>query len=267
MENIIKQLEKLGILGKEAEVYIELLKAKEATVIQISRNTEIKRTSVYYCLDALVKKGVIGMIERDSKKLYFAEDPKNSLGNLVKQQESTIRDLLPQIKDIYGKGSSLPAIKIYHNLAGIKNVFDDLLSCQEKVGRYYVSDFSVDEMLGEAYLKAFVKKRISLGIKSLSMRSGDYMPEREQDETSVKQLRETRVLPANLNSCPYMCIYDNKTVVISAKEKMGFIIESQEFATAQKAIFDMIWNISQTSPNNLELDNANDAKNDDYWSA
>jgi sugar-specific transcriptional regulator TrmB len=265
MENITKQLEKLGILGKEAEVYVELLKAKEATVIQISRNTEIKRTSVYYCLDALIKKGVIGMIERDGKKLYFAEDPKNSLNNLIKQQESVIKELLPQIKDIYGKGSVLPAIKIYHNLAGIKNIFEDLLSCQEKVGRYYVSDFSVDEMLGEVYLKSFVKKRISLGIKSLSMRSVQYLPEREQEETSAKQLRETRILPANLGSCPYMCVYDDKTVVISAKEKMGFIIESQEFATAQKAIFDMIWGISQSFKNNLKLNATKNAGDDDYW--
>lgn len=39
-----------------------------------------------------------------------------------------------------------------------------------------------------------------------------------------------------------MAIYDNKVVVISTKEeKLGFIIESQEFAQAQKVIFDMLW--------------------------
>jgi len=40
-----------------------------------------------------------------------------------------------------------------------------------------------------------------------------------------------------------MCIYDNKVVIISAKEeRVGFIIESHEFAEAQKTIFDLIWN-------------------------
>jgi hypothetical protein len=62
-----------------------------------------------------------------------------------------------------------------------------------------------------------------------------------------------------------MCVYDDKTVVISAKEKMGFIIESQEFATVQKAIFDMIWGISQSFKNNLKLNATKNAGDDDYW--
>jgi len=45
------------------------------------------------------------------------------------------------------------------NLAGIKNIFEDVLTCKEKVARYYIADSSVDEMLGEDFLKAFVKKK------------------------------------------------------------------------------------------------------------
>jgi sugar-specific transcriptional regulator TrmB len=247
MENITKKLETLGIIGKEAEIYLELLKLKQSPLTNLAKAANVKRTSVYYCLDALIKKGLVGVIVKNNKKLYYPEEPKDGLGGLVAQQKSAVEDLLPQLKDIFGKGSSLPTIKMYYNTAGIKNIFEDVLSCKEKVGRYYVSDFSVDELLGDVFLKSFVKKRIAAGIKSLSMRTSSYAPKRETEMQSSKQLRETKIMPEGVNFSPYMCVYDNKTVVISVKEKMGFIIESQEFATAQKTIFDTIWNISKST--------------------
>lgn len=263
MENIAKQLEIIGINGKDTDVYLELLKAKEATVIQLSRKTAIKRTSVYYCLDSLLKKGVVGLTVKNNKKLYYIENPKQSLTNIIKQQQSAVQELLPQIQDLYGKGSGLPEVKIYYNAAGIKNIFEDVLNCQEKVARYYVADSAVDEMLGEEFLKSFVKKRVSLGIKSLSLRADDYAPEREIGY----QLREIRQTPKDLIFSPYMCIYDNKSVVILPKEKIGFIIESQEFAQAQKAIFDTLWNISKPKITSSGSDDGvEDKKEDDYWS-
>jgi sugar-specific transcriptional regulator TrmB len=259
MEDIIKQLEILGITGKDADIYIELLRSKESTVIQLSKKTDIKRTSVYYCLDSLIKRGVVGMAIKNNKKLYYIENPKNSLNNIIKQQQSAVQALLPQIQDLYGKGSGLPEIKIYYNSSGIRNIFDDVLTCKEKLARYYVSDISVDEILGESFLKSFVKKRVALGIKSLSLRTDDYTPERE----TGYQLREIRKMPEGLSFSSYMCIYDNKSVVILVKEKIGFIIESNEFAEAQKAIFDTLWNISKSRGEN---DNEKEEKDDNYWS-
>lgn len=261
MENITKQLEIIGIIGKDADIYLELLKAREATVIQLSRKTAIKRTSVYYCLDALIKKGVVGLAVKNNKKLYYIEDPKNSLNNIIKQQQTAVQEMLPQIQNLYGKGSGLPEVKIYYNISGIKNIFEDVLTCKEKVARYYISDSSVDEMLGEEFLKSFVKKRISLGIKSLSLRAGEYAPERELGY----QLREIRTMPKSLIFSPYMCIYDNKSVVILAKEKIGFIIESTEYAEAQKAIFNTLWNISKPQGEDSRNASEDDKKEDDYW--
>lgn len=242
MEKIIKQLELLGISDKESEIYINLLKLKEATVIQLSKTANIKRTSVYHCLDTLIKNGLVGIINKNDKKLYFAENPKESLNSLLQERKNAVESILPDLKNIYGKGLRQPEIKIYYNINGIKKIFEDVLSSNEKIARYYASDFSVDELLGQKYLESFVKKRITLQIKSLSLRTFKYKPEREQKSSHAKQLREIKFMPDGLIISPYMCIYDNKIVVISAQEKMGFVIESKAFADAQKMIFDAIWN-------------------------
>ena len=82
-----------------------------------------------------------------------------------------------------------------------------------------------------------------VGITSLSLRAFEkYHPKWEDEGTHAQQHRKVRFLPEQYFINPYMTIYDNKVVVLLREEKMGFIIESKEFADAQKIIFDMLWN-------------------------
>ncbi|NCF75030.1 MAG: hypothetical protein GWO87_00905 [Xanthomonadaceae bacterium] len=243
MKNIEDKLKNLGISRKEAKIYIAALKIKKVTVAQIAVATEIKRTTVYHCLDSLIEKGLISKITKDDKKYYFAENPKASLNNLLREQKDIIADVLPKLKNIFGQDGFQPEIRIYRHKRGIKKVFENILTCQEKIDRYYISDFNVEDLLGEKFVDEFVKKRIKAGIKSLSLRSFKYKPRREKGILHIKQLREARFMPGEVNIKPYICIYDNKVAVISSKEEhLGFIIESKDFSDAQKAIFDIIWN-------------------------
>jgi len=243
MENIENKLKDLGISGKEARIYIVALKIKKATVAQIASATDIKRTTVYHCLDGLIKKGVISKITKDDKKYYFAENPKTSLNDLLRERKDAIANILPDLKNIFGQDSFQPEIKIYRHKNGLKKIFEDILTCQEKLCRYYISGFNIEDLLGEKFVDEFVKKRIKAGIKSLSLRSFKYKPKREKGIPHIKQRREVRFMPEGVDIKPYVCVYDNKVVVVSSKEeRLGFIIESKDFSAAQKAIFDIIWN-------------------------
>lgn len=194
-------------------------------------------------MEELIDKELTAKITKDDKTYYFANDHKSSLNSLLIQQKEIIESVLHDLKNLLGKGAVIPEIKIYHNIAGLRSIFEDLLNSKEKIARYYVCDFNTDELLGIEFVDKFVKKRIEAGIKSLSLRSFKYKPEREKELTHAKQLREVKFLPEGVELAPYMCVYDNKVVIISSKKEMvGFIIESQEFAEAQKAIFDLIWN-------------------------
>jgi len=228
---------------KEAIVYLIILKLKEATVIQLAKLANIKRTTVYHLLDSLISKGLISKVIKNDRKYYLAENPKESLNNLLAEKKHIINSIAPELKNIFGQGAFVPEIKIYRNTAGIKKIFVDVLTCKEKLCRYYIHSFNIEDLIGEKAVDDFVKKRIELGIKSLSLRSFKYKPKREKGISHAKQLREIKFISDDAAIKPYMCIYDNKVSVISTREeKIGFIIESKEFADAQKAIFDMIWN-------------------------
>ncbi len=242
MKNIKKQLENLGFSEKEADVYLAVLKLKEATILQLAKITNIKRTTVYHLIDGLAEKGLVNKIIKNDKKYYLAENPKESLNNLLAEKKNIINSISPDLKNIFGQGALIPEIRIYRNISGIKKIFDDILTCEEKLCRYYIHSFNIEDLLSEKAVDNFVKKRIELGIKSLSLRSFKYKPKREKGVFHAKQLREVKFLPESAIIKPYICIYDNKVVVISTKEeRIGFIVESKEFADAQKAIFDMVW--------------------------
>lgn len=242
MENIITKLESLGLNEKEASIYLAILRLKQATIIELVKTTKIKRTTVYHLIDSLIEKGLINKFLKDDKKYYLAENPKDGLNNLISEKKETINLLVPELKNLYGSSGVQPEIKLYRNIGGIKNIFEDILNSKEKVCRYYASDFSVEEMLGEKFVDDFVKKRIKAQIKSRSIRSFKYKPKREKESSNSEQLREVRFISDEMVVKPYMCIYDDKVVVIaSQEEKVGFIIQSKEYANAQKTIFDMVW--------------------------
>jgi sugar-specific transcriptional regulator TrmB len=233
----------LELNEKEAKIYRAILRARRATVIELAKATNIKRTTVYHCLDALVEKGLINRIITDSHKYYYAEDPEESLKAMVKEKEEAIKKLIPDLKSIFGTELYQPEIRLYRNTAGLRKMYEDVLNAKEKVARYYLSSTNLEELLGQNFVDDFVEKRIEKKIMSLALRSFEYKPEREKGTTHAKQFREVRFVPENIIIKPYICVYDDKVAMISTKdEKLGFIVQSHEFAEAQKAIFDMIWN-------------------------
>ncbi|EKE15611.1 MAG: transcriptional regulator, TrmB [uncultured bacterium] len=240
---IRENLKKLDLGEKEIEIYLAILKLKQATITKIAKLAEIKRTSAYHCLENLIKKGLIFKTDKNGRNYYGAEDPKESLNNLLNEKKEIVMSLIPEMKEIYGQSSNIPEIKIYKNQIGLRKMFEDLLLCKEKINRYYLSGFLLEDILGKEFIDDFVIKRIKKGIRSFSLRSFTYKPEREKGEIHSKQLREVKFVPENINIKPYMVIYDDKVVVISTmEEKFGFVIQSKEYADAQKEIFDMIWN-------------------------
>jgi HTH-type transcriptional regulator, sugar sensing transcriptional regulator len=243
MEILEEKLNKAGLNDKEGKIYKALVQGGKVTVIKLTKATGIKRTTIYHCLDNLMEKGLVNQIEKDSHKYYYAEDPEISFKALLKEKEETIKNLIPDLKNIFGTGLYQPEIRIYRNTSGIRKILEEVIATKEPVARYYLSEANLEDMAGADFVDDFVKRRIASGVKSLALRSFKYKPEREKDTTHAKQLREVRFIPENIIIKPYICIYDDKMAMISTKEeKLGFIVQSHEFAEAQKAIFDMIWN-------------------------
>src|SRR2546423_1650027 len=86
-----------GLDEKEIEVYIALLELGEATVLQISRKTGVKRPTAYLVLNALEQKGFVSRIVKGKKTFFAPQHPKKILAE-AEIKLSEIKKAIPQFE-------------------------------------------------------------------------------------------------------------------------------------------------------------------------
>ncbi|MFA6587924.1 MAG: helix-turn-helix domain-containing protein [Patescibacteria group bacterium] len=246
---ISKKLENFGLNQKQAEVYLACLELGQSSVQKIADITQIKRTSVYDLLQNLINKQLVTQTIKGKKRLFVAEDP-STLKNSIRQKEAELDALLPQLKSMFYVPGVKPRMEYYEGATGVKTVLEKTLEAQEKTLRSILPLKDILDLVGEEFFEKLTQDRIKKGYNLLSLR-----PESKEViktvkkykwASSIKDKREVRLTPKDFKFSMTMYLYDNIVSIISSKkENFGMIIESEEFAYNQKALFDMLWRISK----------------------
>ena len=87
MSNKEKLLENLGLKSTAVQIYLYLLNAKKATILEVAKETGIARTNIYNNVARLIQMGLVGEAIDSGKKFLVPESP-NNLINFVKSKES-----------------------------------------------------------------------------------------------------------------------------------------------------------------------------------
>jgi HTH-type transcriptional regulator, sugar sensing transcriptional regulator len=90
MSNVKGGLKLIGLTDLEADVYLKLLKLKEAKISQISKETNVTRTQLYPLLEKLVGKG---FVEKTGNNIaiYRAIDSDEIISLLNKWKEKQLK--------------------------------------------------------------------------------------------------------------------------------------------------------------------------------
>lgn len=83
-------LQKAGLNGTEAEIYLTLYEYRRLSASALSRLSGIKRTTVYAAADELVKKGLANIEHGKNKRFYAVESSSSLLKYINKQEEKII---------------------------------------------------------------------------------------------------------------------------------------------------------------------------------
>ncbi len=70
-QSLIERVKEIGLTDKEARVYLSILELGEATAAEISKRSEIQRTTSYNIIPILQKKGLIDSSEKNGVKYFF----------------------------------------------------------------------------------------------------------------------------------------------------------------------------------------------------
>jgi sugar-specific transcriptional regulator TrmB len=239
----IKQvLEQFGLHGRKADVYLAALELGSASVIDIAKKAQIKRTTCYDILQDLMMEGLISETTKGKKRLFVGEDPEKIQRNL-KSKEKLFSEILPQLQSVYNVRGAKPKIRFYEGKEGLKEVYADTLKYKTEIVGFASED--IINVMGMEWSLGYLNRRIKNGIWAKAIIPGTkFMSERFLSR-DVEQLRITKIIdPKKYPFTIEINIYGhNKVALMSAKEEIGLIIEGAEIHNTLKLIFQLVWDL------------------------
>ncbi|MDP3770588.1 MAG: helix-turn-helix domain-containing protein [bacterium] len=242
MNNLIETLTHAGVSEKEAHIYLAALELGEATVQQLAAHAQLKRTTMYPLIDALVKIGILQQTKRKKKTWYLAASPKYLV---QRARESTAQlehaqEILEQRQRII---SPKPRVSFLYGSAGFKQIWDKILSSSTKEYRIITTAEQFLDFVPERYiLDEIIGKKKQLNIHTKQLIS-DSPYARKIIAKDIRENRESKILPA-IYKLPFSTlITDTFVAFISPKfENMFFVVENESFAKTHRSIFEILWN-------------------------
>lgn len=240
-QELTQILTSLGLTEKEAMVYLACTEIGTGVVSSIGQAAGINRVTTYDILEKLKQKGLVSYFTKKKIKYFNSTDPEILLGEFEKRTND-LRLSLPKFKKLTGEISH-PRVRYFEGLEGIKNIYAETLSSKSEILNF--SNSTEIRKQWKDYDKEYVEKRAKKKIFLRGLSPKDKAGEIVHSEDK-KYFREIRLVPEEqFDFSNEINIYDDKVAIISFKDELiGMIIESNEIANSQRAIFNMCWNFA-----------------------
>ncbi|MFA6486150.1 MAG: helix-turn-helix domain-containing protein [Candidatus Magasanikbacteria bacterium] len=227
----------LGIDDKQASVYLAALELGTATVGEVAKKANIKRTSTYNFLPEMKTAGLISEIKKGRTSLIIPSDPRI----LIARAEYNLKNVkiaLPELLGLFNLPAHKPKVKYYEGVDGIKTAYQNILNIGETI--YGFSDYEkMFALMPADYMWTFPPDRVKRKIKFYCIAHDGPMG-RDVKQKDKTQLRETRLVKINFET--EINIYGNKVAMMSFRRPgTAVIIEDAAIAKTLKSVWKAWW--------------------------
>ena len=227
-------LKQAGLTENESKVYLALIDLGPSLAGQISRKSGMHRRTVYDTTEMLIKKGLIGYILQNNRRLFQAADPQRIL-DIIKEKQEILSPFIAGLSQKFTKTKEKEETNFYKGKEGLKTVFEDQLNTKEIL--ILGASPKAYEVL-KFYFKWYDKKRKSKKINARIIASSKKL-------TNIT-LSEIRYLPEKYSNPVSVNIYDDKTAIILwATQPLAIVIKNKEISEGYKNYFELMWRIAK----------------------
>ena len=252
-DHALKNLTEFGLSEKEAKIYVSLLELGEATAFEISSQSGINRSSTYVVLEALGKKGLVGLSGDKKVRRYIAVSPEaiaqmsRATAKKHEQIESNIKSILPELNALNKNLVQKPKVRVFDGLEGLKSALIECLDCKEKILRAFSSGTNLMKLVPE-YISQWAKKRVELGIELRGIYV-DNKASRNLMDTHPFLYRVIYVSERNYPSSVDMIISDDKVgyLLLEDNKITSIFVEAKEIGIVMCGLFDMAFEEARKS--------------------
>lgn len=248
MIDVAPLLKNIGLEEKESLVYVTLLKSGSLSMMELTKQTELKRPTVYLYIEKLKKEGLVSEIAVGKRKKYSATHPKRIV-EMAKLRSRSIENIFPQLLAFYNSPQSKPKIQIFEGKKGIQLVYRELynsLSTKEEALWFTRMDalekympFAVNEY------KKILKQLKEPKIRELIFANpeGEKWLQEMQPILRNNTKHQIRLLKTEYEfGLTDNLIFGNKMVIFSLSEgNFVLMIESHEIIKTFRVLFETSW--------------------------
>ncbi len=265
MDELIAKLQKLGLSGREAEVYVALLQKNDLTASEISQITTVSRTKIYEILQNLVKKKLCSENYRNGIKVYSCIEPTIAIKNILQNDEAELKKKRDIAKTFEGTLMDLFKLKEKKNdpldyievISDIGRLRERWVNIQENTKKELIGFTKPPYVISfedtiEYQEETAVNKVVLRGIYEYSYaKTKNEKLDLIKGVTSFQKLGEEVRL---INELPMKLVISDEIVTMFVLEnrvslKKGLtamIVTHPDFAKMMKFVFETYWNLSIT---------------------
>lgn len=234
----MEELKQAGLTDNESKIYLALIDLGPSMAGQISRKTGLHRRTVYDVIEMLIKKGLIGYITKNNRKLFQASNPQRII-EMIKEKENMLVPFINKLGEKFVLTKEKEETNFYKGKEGLKNIFEDQLNSKE-ILILGASAMAYDVL--QFYFKWYDKARKKNKIKARIIASDKKMKKIPLSE--IRYLPEKYANPVSVN------IYGYKTAIILwASEPIAIVIKNKEITEGYRKYFELMWKIAKTTTN------------------
>jgi len=234
-------LQNLGLSRNESKVYFALIKLKNASVNELSREANVPRVNTYDILQSLKYKGLVGTITKENKLFFEPSNPENLKEMLEKKKKDLLEteNSIENLISIFNSEQGQQDVKVFKGKLGIKTILKDVLTTKTEILNFGSSGFFPDYY--PEYFDIWESQRARQKIKMLIVTSNLV-----RDKVKSKKLQQIRFLDMEFTNQTSTFIYEDKVAIfIWTENPLAILIKEREFSISNKNYFESLWKIAK----------------------
>ena len=238
----------LGLSRMEAQIYVTALSLGPTTVLKLSRQTGLKRTSLYAPIQNLEQLGLLRRELVGIKSLLVAEEPRH-LERLLHTRKLALDQVLPELNALYNAQGEQGVLQIYRGKGSIRSAYNKMLIGLKPGDPYcIISNIKPLYESDPKFFDDFFERRSKIGLDIrilISQQPGSEMWRSTQAryKWKLRYLQSGTQLKTNLVISP-------KRVLIHQTIGPHFVlmIENNSVISMHSELFELLWGSASVSP-------------------
>ncbi|MBI5036400.1 ArsR family transcriptional regulator [Candidatus Micrarchaeota archaeon] len=241
-------LEEIGLSKAEINIYLALHRLGPATSGSLTRETGLRKSTIYESLNRLLEKGLVSYVLRNYTKYFEAVEPERIIDFVEEKKrkwetnEQDVKRLISELESSIGTTKPKAEAHVLTGVEGFKTMRRDVLKNSDGE-LFLIGAISREDKVMPVFYKQWDRERAKRKIRFRIL----HKRKTEDRVAKITKFMEMRFLKPEIQNPVVINIYGDRVVSLIWKGDypLCFMLINREIADAYRKYFEMLWKSSK----------------------